>query len=340
MKRLILPLFLFACTFCSAQNAVLKFFPAAAVPTGGNANVHDLIKGYIGPLQEDFGMAICNGWFTTPVLHKRWGFDFNATVTTVTVNSSAKSFQAPALSGLSSTGVNPLPSAYGESGTFPTFTYSAGANSGMTFRGPDGANVTKDLPIGSLAIPTLQAGLGVFKDTDLRVRFSPAVNLYGVEFKNWGVAAMHDFKRFLPFFIEKSVSLSLFAGYSQMTVSTDLSGIYAGSGQQGIAKSSGITTQVLIGKEFKFFTLFAGVGYNFVKSNYEINGSYNVTTADGNLLTSPVMLNNPFSDSHSASSVRSTAGMRLRLGPVTINGDYTFLNTRSLLTAGFGFTIR
>src|SRR6476620_4727130 len=135
MKRFSFVLLLLHGAICLAQNAVVKFFPAAAVPTGGNANVHDLIKGYITPLQQDFGMAICNGWFTTPVLHKRWGFDLNATVTTVTVNSAAKSFSVPALSGLSSTGVNPLPSAYGESGTFPTFTYTAGPNSGETFKG-------------------------------------------------------------------------------------------------------------------------------------------------------------------------------------------------------------
>ncbi len=322
-----------------SQNAVMKFFPAAAVPNGGSENVQKLIGGYIKPLQEDFGNVLCNGWFTTPVLHKRWGFDLNATVTTVSINSDVKTFTVPPLTGLSSTGVNPIPTAYG-SDVRPTFRYTDGANSGLIFQGADGANLTKDLPIGSLAVPTLQAGLGVFKDTDLRIRYSPKVTMFGVEFGNWGFALMHDFKRFLPFFIEKSLSLSLFAGYSKMKVTTDLSGVYSGSGQQGTASTSGVTTQVLIGKEFKVLTLFAGLGYNFVKSDYDINGTYNVTSTGSEPLINPVTLTNPFSDTYSKNSFRSTAGVRLRLGPITLNSDYTLLSKRSLFTAGFGITVR
>lgn len=328
--------------FVNAQNDVLKYLPAAAVPSGGQANLQNLLSGYLSPIAEDFGMIVNNGWFTTPVAHKRWGFDINVTMTVVSVNSSAKTFAAPALSGINYTGSGPLPTAYGDEGVFPRFTYSAGPNTGTVFEGPDGAGVTEDLPIGSLAIPTVQMGLGVLPGTDLRIRFSPAMTINGVEVGNWGVGVLHDFKRLIPAFVEKDISMSLFAGYTRMTATTELTGVYSGSGQEGIATGTGLTAQLLFGKEFKkFFTLYVGGGYNRATTDYEINGTYVVdATGDGTPLAAPVTLTDPFNNEFSRSSFRFTSGMRFRAGPVTLNGEFTALSGRNLITAGFGFVIK
>jgi len=333
---------LLVCHFAVAQSDVLKYLPAAAVPTGGQANLQNLLNGYLTPIAEDFGMIVNNGWFNTPVAHKRWGFDINLTVTTVSVSSSAQTFDLPPVTGISYVGSGPLPTAYGEESVFPRFNYNAGPNTGLSFEGPDGAGVTEDLPVGSLAIPTLQMGVGVLEGTDLRVRYSPTLDFNGVEVGNWGIGVLHDFRRLIPSFVEKEVSLSVFAGYTRMTATTDLSGVYAGTGQEGIASGTGITAQVLIGKEFKkFLTLYAGGGYNRATTDYEINGTYAVnTTGDGTSLNSPVSLTNPYNNEFSKSSFRFTSGFRLRAGPVTLNADYTLLSARSLLTAGFGFVVK
>ena len=119
MKKLIIFFLLLTPSLVvTAQNDVLKYLPAAAVPSGGQTNLQNLLNGYLSPIAEDFGMIVNNGWFTTPVAHKRWGFDINVTMTVVSVNSSAKTFPAPALSGINYTGSGPLPTAYGDEGVF------------------------------------------------------------------------------------------------------------------------------------------------------------------------------------------------------------------------------
>lgn len=136
-------------------------------------------------------------------------------------------------------------------------------------------------------------------------------------------------------------SLALFLAYSEMTASTDLSGFYTGSGQTGEGKTTGFTAQILASKSFAVLTLYAGLGFNSATTTYSINGTYNVTkTGDGIPLVSPVTLTNPFKQDYSVGGFRGTGGMRLKFGPVALNGDYTFANGTGIMSLGFGITVR
>lgn len=325
-----------------SQKDIAKFFPAAAVPSGGSSNLNGLISGYIAPIAKDYGQLANNGWYTTAAVHKRWGFDLNVTVTTININSEAETFAAPPLTGVAyQGGTTPLQTAYGTAGVFPNFQFNAGPNSGISFKGTDGAEPGKDLPVGSLVIPTLQFGLGIFKGTDLRIRYTPKITIGDTELDNWGVGIMHDIKQHIPGLREIPFSLSVFAGYTKLKTTVDLSGYYAGSGQEGVGESSSYTIQALVGKDIKFLSVYGGVGYNASSTDFTINGTYQVTSTDTNQpLTSEVTLTDPFSESFSINGIRATAGLRLKFGPITLNGDYTFVGKQSLLTAGFGITVR
>jgi len=336
---------LFVCvcglTFTShAQNKVTWFFPAAAVPTGGEENLHNLLQGYLTPIAEDFGSLSNNGWYTTASTHKRWGFDINVTVNNITINSDAKTFDPVPLNGVTYLGgETPLQTVYGKEGEFPSFQITDGYNAGTTFRGPDGVGLDKDLPIGSMAVPTLQAGVGILKGTDLYIRFTPTVKINDTELGNWGVGIKHDIKQHFSAIAELPFSLSVFAGYTNFKATTDLSGNYTGSGQEGVAQTNSYTFQVLVGKELKIISFYGGIGFNSSKTDYDINGDYYVNTTDsGGGFYYGVQLDHPFSDSYSKSSFRGTAGMRLKFGPVILNSDYTLVSERSIFTAGFGFT--
>ncbi len=340
---------LFAGHFAFAQvNGITKFFPAAAVPSGGNANVQNLVSGYITPIGEDFGKMGNTGWYSTADTHQKFGFDISVTLNTVFAKSEQKTFSPGALSGLSYDGTIPpgdkAPTAYGSESVFPKFTYTAGPNSivpNTFFLGPGGGNVSKDVPIGSLVVPTLQAGIGLFKNTDLKFRYTPAVTLSGTELNNWGVGLKHDLKQHIPGIKMAPFSLALFLAYSEMTASTDLSGFYTGSGQKAEGKTTGFTTQILASKSFAVLTLYAGLGFNSSTTTYSINGTYNVTkTGDGVPLVSPVTLMNPFKQDYSVGGFRGTGGMRLKFGPVALNGDYTFANGSGIMSLGFGITVR
>jgi hypothetical protein len=80
---------------------------------------------------------------------------------------------------------------YGTTDNFPTFTYTAGPNGAvsglptLTFRGSDGADLSKDLPVGFLAVPTMQLGVGIFNGTELRLRYTPVIKIKETELNNW-----------------------------------------------------------------------------------------------------------------------------------------------------------
>jgi hypothetical protein len=350
MKKVFLYIALtFAATQMYGQKKIVRYFPAAAVPTGGSKNVQELVKGYISPITEDFGSLVNNGWYNTAATHKKFGFDLTVTVNSLSTKSTDERFIIPALSGVTfdgTTGNNDkAPTAYGPQNEFPKFHYTAGPNSvpSLSFQGPDGAGINKDVPIGSIAVPTLQAGIGLFANTDLRIRYTPKVTISDNELENWGIGVHHDIKQHIPGMKELPFSLAVFVAYSQLKATADLSGVYnaSGSKQEGVGETQAYTIQAMISKKLAVFTFYGALGFNGSKTEYAINGTYVVDkTETGTSLAAPVTLVNPFNLTTKLSGVRATGGMRINLGPVIMNGDYSFVNSKGMFTAGFGFTVR
>ncbi|CAN5405210.1 hypothetical protein BH10BAC4_BH10BAC4_00900 [soil metagenome] len=355
MKKRLIFLILLASHFTFAQqNQIAKFFPAAAVPNGGAANVQGLVAGYIQPIGEDFGSLSNNGWYTTAATHKKWGFDLQVNMTTIFAKSESKFFSPPVLTGVSyngSTTSNQAPTAYGPETELPRFNFTAGLNNPLPFLGTSGGNISSDVPIGSLAVPTITGGLGLFANTDIRFRYTPDVKIGDSELKNWGFGVMHDIKQHIPGIKMAPFSLTVLLAYSQMTATTALKGYYndptdpTGTNQKGIGETKAFTGQILISKSLAIITFYGGIGYNSSTTTYDIKGSYFVDKAyAGSGVSSPliqtVTLKDPFHQDFSASGFRATGGMRFKFGPILLNSDYTIFGGKGLLTAGFGFTVR
>ncbi|NOT75945.1 MAG: hypothetical protein HOP08_13545 [Cyclobacteriaceae bacterium] len=358
MTKKIIFLMLLASQAAFAQtNQIAKFFPAAAIgnsttPTAtGSANVQGLVSGYIKPVAEDFGSLMNNGWYSTAENHKKFGFDLQVTMNTIFAKSEQKTFLPSGLTGVSYNGSgtsDPAPTAYGEETSIPRFVFNSGPNTLIPFLGPGGGNISKDVPIGSLVVPTITGGIGLFANTDLRFRYTPAVTLSGTELKNWGVGIQHDIKQHIPGIKMAPFHLSLLLAYSQLTATTDLKGYYFDgatsntyNNQNGIGETKGYTAQILVSKTFAVITFYGAIGYNSSKTTYDITGSYYVNqTESGIPLAQPVLLTNPFHEEYSVSGVRATGGIRLKFGPIALNSDYSYVNSNGMLTAGFGFSVR
>ena len=166
---------------------------------------------------------------------------------------------------------------------------------------------------------------------------------------------MHDIKQHIPGIKMAPIGLSLFVAWSQLKAVTDLGGFYynssAGnsySGQEGVATTTGYTIQALISKQLPVVTFYGGIGYNNTTTAYAINGSYYVNSIidpiSGSSIplvpTTEVTLTNPFKKDFGNGSFRATGGMRLKFGPVLLNGDYTYVNSKGQFSVGFGFTVR
>ncbi len=350
-----------------AQKDIAKYFPAAAVTTGGASNVQQLVSGYLTPIAQDFGSLSSGGWYTTAATHSRFGFDLNVTMNAISASSDAKSFNPGSLNlqGIqyngSTSGSGQSPTVYGSQTTFPLFNYTGTpgplSNSPLPFVGPAGGNVSADVPVGSLVVPTIQGGIGLFGNTDVRFRYTPAVTISGTQLNNWGLGFMHDIKQHIPGIKMAPFSLSLLLAYTQLTAKTNLSGYYAGTGQEGVGDTKAYTFQVLVSKKIAIVTFYGGIGYNKSTTSYAINGTYNVNFAvitpsvPATPLTpfipevtapliAPVTLTAPFKQEFNSNGVRFTGGIRFNLGPIILNGDYTFVNKQGLYTMGFGFTVR
>jgi len=353
MKKIIVFLGLLISVQLVAQKNIVKFFPAAATTTGGtpsaqgSANVQELVKAYITPITKDFGSLVNNGWYNTAATHKKFGFDLTVTVNSLSPKSNDKTFNVPNLTGVqfdgtttSGAGIDKAPTAYGAEKQFPNFHYTAGPNNGKAFQGPDGG-INKDLSAVAIVVPTIQAGIGLFANTDLRIRYTPKVTIGDNELENWGVGIHHDIKQHIPGLKELPFSLSVFVAYSQLKATADLSGVYSGSAvQEGLGETKAYTAQVMISKKLAIVTFYGAVGYNGSKTEYAINGTYVVNKTDSGTALIPVTLVNPFNLTTKLSSVRATGGIRINLGPVIMNGDYSFVNSKGMFTAGLGFTVR
>lgn len=336
---------------------IARFLPAAAVASGGAANVQYLVGGYVAPLAEDLGSLINSGWYNTAENHKRFGFDLSVNMSTIFIDDQSKFFQIDPtkLTGIgylgTVTGNQPMATAYGPESEVPTFTYNGLPNAPGGFNGPGGGNLSGDIPIGSMAVPTIQAGLGLFANTDLRFRFTPATSINNTEVKAWGVGALHDIKQHIAGLKELPFSLSVLLAYSNMTVTTDLGGLFetaSGSGsyagQQGVGETTAFNAQVLISKQIPVLTFYGGLGYNSSTTTYSIKGDYFVdhtyTVAGQPPLAQPVSLKDPYKQEFSNNGFRFTGGIRFKFGPIFLNSDYTFFKGDGLLSLGFGATVR
>ena len=351
MKKCIpLAILLVAVFQVSAQKKLARYFPGAE--GSGNDNVEALIDLFIKPIGNDICILPNNGWYSTAKTHKKWGFDMSVTVNSVFVSNEDKFYSFPTLAGLSYLGTddnanpnssNPIPTAYGPELVNPLFEITQGPNDGVQYKGPDGFDPAASYFIEAAFIPTLQAGLGLWKNTDLRFRYTPKVEINSVGFGNWGVGLMHDIKQYIAGETDNSFAISLFVAYTRANGTVDLTGVYSGSGQEAKVSASGITAQAIVSKEFSVLTLYGALGYDKGNTTVDINGVYNVNsyrdafTDIDTPLPTPFTLTNPFTYDYEKSGLRFTAGLRLRLGPITLNGDYSFVGDRRVLTLGLGF---
>ncbi len=328
-----------------AQEDLVEFFPAGA------ADAEILVDKYVAIMAPIVEAGINSAWYTNAQPHKKFGVEINVAFNTVFIPSEDE-FWSLAPNELSNTVLTSpadgmAPTTYGPPGIFPIFQNTGTANNGISYRGTDGNDLKDDFLINAVVVPTLQMGIGIVKDTDLKIRYTPEVTIDGVTFGNYGVGLMHSIKQHIPGLKLLPFGWSLLVGYSQLNGEVDLSGEWDANGtkQFGDFKMTGLTIQTVGSKKFSVLTVYGGLGYSFGDTTFDIKGSYlidEVTDPVTNLpvtLPDPFTLVDPFSYEYEQNSLRATLGLRLKFGPLTLHGDYTVQKT-NILSFGLGFSFR
>jgi len=355
---LIILFFCFSISLTAQINTLGEFF------AGGVSDAGKLFEAYITPWANSIGTSLSGGWYNTAKPHKLGGFDITFTANISFVPEDAKSFDLAAL-GLSDnvrlpSGNTLAPTVAGETTSGPELTYFIETYEVASLRTPQGTGV------GLMATPMVQIGLGLIKGTDVNFRFFPNVELgkYG-KLGLWGIGGKHSITQWIPALDKIPVlNISLMAGYTRFSSSFNLSvspediddrpgfdrttEAISFDDQSLDLTVKSFTINVLVSANLPVVCFYGGLGIASTKTDLALTGYYPIPTIvlpsatpevnDESATKDPISLEIKNNDGK-PTKPRINVGMRLKLGPVTIHGDYTYANY-SNVTAGLGISFR
>lgn len=309
----------------------------------GIEDANTLLESYMEPAFVGFGIGMNSGWYNTAKPHKFLGFDLNVSISAAKVPDSKQFFtfrDADYVNvGLSNPSDNRLPTLFGPNlgaDDLPELTfYEPGSNKQnelVRITAPTGLGIDESLPINAVPVPMIQLGVGLFKGTEVKLRYIPEQNFddNGEDqgsVKLFGIGVMHDIKSLLPADKLLPLDISLFVGYTSLT-----SNVYVDAAADQFAQfeASALTAQVVASKKLAIFTAFAGVGYAKSDIDFGLKGNY---TTETTTYTDPINFN------FSNSGLRANVGFRLRLLIFNISGEYA-IQEYNTYTLGFGVGFR
>lgn len=322
------------------------FFSHAQVDFGtfleaGAEDANTLLEKYLEPAFLGFGYGINSGWYNTAKPHKLFGIDITPTITLARVPSKGQFFtfndsdynnirlhpdsptnQAPTLFGPN------LPA-----DDLPLYIYTSNPGTPneneIAISSPTGLGLDEAIPFNAVPTGMFQIGIGLMKNTDLKIRFVPKVDDTDFSFKMFGIGVMHDLKQWVPGFKQLPIDVSGFIGWNKMEANLFLD---ADNNPDQLAtfQTNAFTLQGLISKQFSVLTLFAGAGIANTSTTFQMKGTYDTDT--GTFV-------DPIDFKYASTGPRINAGFRLKLLILTLHMDYA-IQKYSTLTAGVGLSIR
>ncbi|MBN2762007.1 MAG: hypothetical protein JXR41_02865, partial [Bacteroidales bacterium] len=211
--------------------------------------------------------------------------------------------------------------------------------------------------------PMLQAGVGLFKGTDLLGRYLPTIKLSDAEIGMWGIGGRHDIKQWIPGVKKLPVlQLSLMYGYTRLHTNVGLSVEPNNIGaldnttsiswedQDMYCLAQTHTANLLIAAKLPVITFYGGVGFLKTKTNLKLSGYYPVADFTASALAGDMVVTDESAfldpvdmeiknEDGSVTKPRLNIGFRLKMSVITIHFDYTRANY-NVFTAGLGVSWR
>lgn len=300
-----------------------------------------LVKGYVSPFMNSVSLGLNQGWYNTAAPHKIGGIDITVTANAMNIPKSDLFFDVSKL-GLEVVQLDDQSPDYPLMPTIvgpdrpPVFRYTD-EDSGLTetYEGPGGLDLEAELGKNWVPVPMANVGIGLPKGTDLKLRFTPTLDLGDdATLKLFGIGVMHNIKQWIPGIKMLPFDLSGFVGYTKLKLEAQLDAD-ANPDQIGVFELNATTIQGLISKKLSILTVYGGAGYNIAKSNLALKGTYDIND-NGEVDANEV---DPVDLKFASSGFRATAGMRLKLAILTLHADYT-VQKYKCLTVGVGLSVR
>ena len=302
--------------------------------------------GYITPAAEGLIYNTSNGWIQSAEVKKPLRFEISVIGNVSFVKDENKSFTLNTadynnLYFRDGSTVNQVATAFGENNPDIVVYAEVQDETGVfteevEFTLPQGlASANVDF------LPTafLQARLGIFKATELKVRYVPKIKLEDVKTGLFGVGLQHEFTQWLPAESIFPVAISGLVAYNNLSANYDFTdnNIINGENQQFDVKQNSWLFQLQASTKLPVFNVYGGIGYVTGTSDFDVLGTYRVESGtplfeDSNEFT------DPFSIRTKVSGVKGTIGAKLKLGFFGLHADYNF-SEYNTVSAGMHFGI-
>lgn len=340
--------------------------------SAGIDDANTYLENYFAPGINAFGNGLAGGWYNTAQAHKTLGVDLTLSLNLASIPDAEKLFS------FSEAGFNRFQLRGDADGQLPTFAGNAADDGSelfieagttieygdqsiliedeIAFDVPGGIFSGSDLPvnISSMPAPTINLGIGIVKNTDLKLRLVPEQTFGDFSFKLFGIGVMHDIKQWIPGMKALPFDMSAFVGTTRLSASLGLTAnsvetntttgtttSFVGEGNAEFVTNA-TTVQVLVSKKLAIFTPYVGLGFNAVKSSFDVKGDFDYDIRNSNNSSQDQHLDivDPISLQFTgAGGPRATIGGRLKLAVITLHADYTIqrFNTFSF---GMGISVR
>ncbi len=338
MKNLFLVFGLLASISAYSQNHLEDLMAA------GIEDAQRFAEGYISPGTEGMMHSMANGWIQSAEVKKPLRFEISIIGNAAFVSDKHRSFTVNTadynnLNFRDGSTIKEVATAFGENDP-EILVYSVVQNGDFV------AEVEFELPQGLASVdmnilPTafLQGRVGIFKGTEVKLRYFPKIEQEDIEIGLFGVGLQHEFTSWLPAEKIFPVAISGIVAYTNVAGNFDFTNykIVTGNNQHFDLNLNTWLFQVQASTKMKVLNFYGGIGYVSGNSDFKVLGTYKVV--DGIPLNeSTNEFKDPFTVKNTVSDVRATIGTSLKLGFFGMHVDYNLAKFNNV-SAGLHFGI-
>jgi hypothetical protein len=325
-----------------------------------------LLENYLRPYANIMGANLNAGWYNTAKPHKFGGFDVTATFSIAYAPTSALTYDLSTLTGLNATVSGPTtmaPTAAGSMETLPELEYRALVNNPNTGLPENVTLVKVKHPNGAgldfLPLPMAQATIGLFKGTDVTLRYVPEVRIGGYgRIGLMGIGGRHSISQWIPVVNKlKFINIAVQGGYTKVTTAAQLN--MEPNADISVPDSpnwndqflhmdiSGWTVNLIASQSIPVITVYEGIGYSSSLVDFALLGHYPINTITTDETRFPQTTYNVVEDPipegdmqiENFKNLRLNAGVRVKLAVLTLHYDFT-RTLYSTHTVGVGISFR
>lgn len=308
----------------------------------GTSDSERYLKEYLRPLFNGIGYGFTSGWYNTAATHEEWGFDItlSANVAYIPQRDLSFSFLNSDYEKIQVEGTSAsLPTIFGAQNKADrpelTIVNDDGEELVRATSAPGLINMKDQVGFSAVPFPMYQFGLGVAKNTDLKLRVLPKVNIQDGSVSMIGFGIQHDLGQWFKMLEWQNISIAVLAAMNRLTIKYDLN--YDDpetKGNEGIFNLNGLNLQAIASKEYyKVITLFGGIGYSRAGSRVRLTGTYPAGEIEYQLPVDPIDFK------YGDNSLNVTAGMTVKIVFLTIGVSHSFQKYH-VTTATVGISIR